>query len=148
MFIFTRELAYGYGSSGDYNHHFYFFNMEIAENEKNNMTNPVNNPPPPSSAHYSRVVYIVYTICICVHISAGTGLKKRFIYNPLNEFKQSKKLDTFFVSYFLRYKKIDTFFHVLNVLKVSEIAGSAYVKLSLIITYYYIKRFFKNCIIS
>ena len=49
--------------------------MEIAENEKNITTNPVNNPPPPST-HYSRAVYIVYTTCICVHISAGTGFKK------------------------------------------------------------------------
>ena len=47
--------------------------MEMAENEKNNMTNPINNPP---STHYSRFVYIVYTICICLHISTGAGLKK------------------------------------------------------------------------
>ena len=45
----------------------------MAENEKNNMTNPINNPP---STHYSRFVYIVYTICICLHISTGAGLKK------------------------------------------------------------------------
>ena len=54
--------------------------MEIAKTEKNYTTNPVTNPPP--SAHYSRVVYIVYTICICVYISAGTGFKKEFFYNP------------------------------------------------------------------
>ena len=35
-------------------------NMENAEIEENSTTNPKNNP---SSFHYSRVVYIVYTIC-------------------------------------------------------------------------------------
>ena len=49
--------------------------MEISENEENIRENPVNNPPTPST-HYRRVVYIVYTMCICVHISAETGLKK------------------------------------------------------------------------
>ena len=34
-----------------------FLTIEIVENEENNPTNPVNN-------HYSRAVYIVYTICI------------------------------------------------------------------------------------
>ena len=42
--------------------------MEIAEYGENNATNPVT---PPPSTHY-----IVYKICICVHISAGTGFKK------------------------------------------------------------------------
>ena len=43
------------------------------ENEENNTTNPVNKPP---STQSSRVVHIVYTICICVHSSAETGFKK------------------------------------------------------------------------
>ena len=46
----------------------------LSVNEENKKANPVNNPTP--STHYRGVVYIVYTICICVHISAGTGLKK------------------------------------------------------------------------
>ena len=48
--------------------------MEIAQNEENNETSPVNNPPP--FTHYSRVVYSVHTIYICEHISAGTGFRK------------------------------------------------------------------------
>ena len=47
--------------------------MEISENEENEKANPVN-PPLPTTEELCT--YIVYTICICVHISAGTGLKK------------------------------------------------------------------------
>jgi len=49
--------------------------MEIAENEENKKASRVITTPTPST-HYLRVVYIVYTICICVHISAGKVLKK------------------------------------------------------------------------
>ena len=42
------------------------------------------------------------------------------VIDPLSN---QKKLDTFFVSYFLRHQKKDTFFLVLNVFKASEIAG-------------------------
>ena len=55
--------------------------MEISENEENKKPNPVNNPQP--FTHYRRVVYIVYTICICVHISAGTDLKKKVYVHSL-----------------------------------------------------------------
>jgi len=48
--------------------------MEIAENEENKKASRVITTPTPST-HY-LVVYIVYTIYICVHISAGKGLKK------------------------------------------------------------------------
>ena len=49
--------------------------------------------------------------------------------HPQNVLKQSKKLDTFFVSYFLNTEK-NTFliFLVLNVFKSSEIAGSVVVR--------------------
>ena len=64
--------------------------MEIAENEENNTTSPVNNPPSPSSTHYRRAVNIVYTICICVHISAGTGFKKEVYLQPLKCLRRLK----------------------------------------------------------
>ena len=57
--------------------------MENAENEENTTTTPVNNPPP-LSAHNSRVVYIVYTICICVHIVSGSGFNKEGVVWSIN----------------------------------------------------------------
>ena len=53
--------------------------MENVENEENNMTN------------HSQVVYIVYTICICVHISSGSGLKKEFLTSILKTYLRNPK---------------------------------------------------------
>ena len=45
---------------------------------------------PQPSTHYRRVVYIVYIICICVHISAGTGLKYE-VYTLLKTYLSNQK---------------------------------------------------------
>ena len=70
-----------------------FLNMENAENEENNTTNHVT---PPPSTHHSRVVYIVCTLCICVHISSGQGLEKDFYIQILKRILAIKKSGTFF----------------------------------------------------
>ena len=75
------------------------------------LENSTTNPDPPPSPHYSRVVYIVYTICICVLISSGSGFRKSFIFNSKN------------VSYLLKYEKIRHLFCVLNVFKASDLAA-------------------------
>ena len=50
--------------------------MEIAE--EINTTNPVNSPPPlPTTVKLCTLC--TYTICICVHISAETGLKRGYL---------------------------------------------------------------------
>ena len=49
--------------------------MEIAENEENNTKNTVNNPTPLPTTVELCTLCTVY-MYICVHISAGTGLKK------------------------------------------------------------------------
>ena len=83
--------------------------LEIAENEENNKTNPVT---PPPSSHSSWVVYIVYTICIFLHNSVGTGLKKEVYLQSSNVYLSNQK------SY--------TPFRVSNVSKSSKIVGSAF----------------------
>ena len=66
--------------------------MEIAENEENNTTNLVN--------------WIVYTISICVHISAGTGFIKEVYLQSLKRI---------ICVLFFKTQKIRHLFRVLNV---------------------------------
>ena len=66
--------------------------MEISENEENKKANPVCKQPPTPLPTTEE--YIVYTICICVHISAGTGFKKRGLYTLLKTYLSNQKVKT------------------------------------------------------
>ena len=71
-----------------------FLNMENAESEESNATNPVNNPLPhlPTTLVLSR-----YIVCI-FHMKLV--LKKEFYLQFLKRILAINKLDTYLVSYF------------------------------------------------
>ena len=73
--------------------------MEIAENEENSTTNPVTPPLP--------ITVELCSLCTqyLIHISAGKGFKKRVSSTILKTYlSNQKRLNIFFVSYFLRQK--------------------------------------------
>ena len=51
-----------------------FLNMEILKTRT--ICRQTTLTPTPPSVHYCRVVYILYTLCICKHFSSGSGFKK------------------------------------------------------------------------
>ena len=72
-------------------------------------------PRRPPSYHYSRVVYIVYTMSICVNISAATGFKKEVYLLSLKRIKVIRKVRHLFGVLLFKTQKNKTLFFVFKV---------------------------------